>query len=72
MASSGMLGGCYLLLSIIMGIIYGLYAFEAMGSGSEKICAANPAQYHPLNYKSQSELNNYLTRPGSINVTSRF
>lgn len=72
MASNGVLGGCYLLLSIIMGIVYGLYAFESIGTGREKICAANPAQYHPLNYKSQKELDTYLSRPGSINVTGRF
>jgi len=72
MASNGALGGCYFLLSIIMGIVYGLYAFESIGTGGDKICAANPAQYHPLNYKSQTELDTYLARPGSINVTGRF
>jgi len=72
MASNGAQGGCYLLLSIIMGIVYGLYAFGSMGTGGDKICAADPIHYHPLNYKSQQELDTYLSRPGSINVTGRF
>ena len=60
---------CFLVLSIIMGIVYAVYFFSA---GNELTCAANQKDFYPLDYNSQSELDLFLQRPGSVNVTASF
>jgi hypothetical protein len=46
---------CFLSLSIIMGLVYALFAFGVMGS-TNKICAANNIEFNPYPYQNQSDL----------------
>ena len=54
-----------------MGLVYALFTFGAVGN-TNKICAANNVEFNPYPYQNQSDLEQFLLRPGNENVSSRF
>ena len=59
-------------VSIAMCITYGLFLTGHLGDSYEKFCLANEVKYFPYNYKNQEEMMDYLSKPGSVNMTARF
>ena len=52
-----------------MGTVYAVYFFSKQ---NEFVCAANQMDFFPLKYDTTDDLDQYLQRPGSINMTDRF
>ena len=63
---------CLAFVSTTMAVVYGLFAFGAIGSHNTLKCVANAVDFHPYAYQNQTDLDIYMASPGSVDVTSAF
>ena len=61
--------GCFVFIHIVMGVVYGLYYFGIAGTKSDVICVTGQMLYTPYQYNSTEDLDLYLAKPGSENVS---
>ena len=56
----------------LIGFFYALYQFAILGSDHEFECVTNLSDFHPYAYQNSTELDEYVSHPGSYNVTHQF
>ena len=63
-----------LLIHLTMAILYGLFYFKKLGSENTKVCASNSVLLPilPFTYDTIEELDEFLLKPGSSNVSQEF
>ena len=59
-------------VALAVGTVYGLYTFGYMGSPHTKHCLANQIDYYPYAYENQGAMVEFLTKKGSVDITSKF
>ena len=53
----------------LLGFVYSLYQFGIIGSDQEFDCISNQFDFHPYVYQNQTDSDEFVSHPGSSNVT---
>lgn len=65
-----------ILPSIVMMPVYGFFMFgifgKHTGNAVGKPCIANAVEFHPLDFKTEKDIEEYLLLPGAMNVSYQF
>ena len=64
--------GCFAFYHAIIATIYGLYYFSSTSSIYTITCVTNQVQYTPYAFNSSQDLELYMNKPGSSNVSESF